>query len=81
MVRFYLQKTRNTETILNQLRTLNFKFEMLSDGELISCKGENCSALIKHEVWPTQNIKMIIWNEEDKEAQIYLEEIWSVYEL
>lgn len=81
MVSFYLEKTQNTDKILSQLRTLDFEIEVLSDGELISCKGENCNALIKREVWSTQKPKMIIWREDGSEAQIYLEEIWSIYEL
>lgn len=81
MVRFYLQKTQNTDKILNQLRTLDFKFETLSDGELISCKGENCNALIKHEVYPTQELKMVLWNDDDLTVNIYMKEVWSVYDL
>ena len=81
MIKFYLEKTQNTDGILNQLRKLDFIFETHDELVLCTCKNENTMALIKHEVYPTQELKMIIWDDKDTTVSIYMKEIWSVYNL
>ena len=78
MVKFYLEKTSNTESIMDELRKLNFRFEVMED--LVACEG-NCNAVIKHEVYPTQQLKMVLWNDDDLTVNIYMKEVWSVYSL